>query len=121
VEAEGEVVVHFEELWNIAVQIFSTDDWVRLAIIAVVIIAGGFFMSSFGQLLNTTALALLVVAAALFARTMMAAGAGDVQTELQKVWDAFLAMDMKTLLAWVLSFAVLIGIVHLVRSLVMRG
>ena len=113
--------LHLQDLMNIASGIFSTDDWVRLVIIAVVIIAGGFFMQGFAHLLNTTVLALLIVWVALFVRTMMDPGAGDVTAEFQKQYDAFLAMDVKTLLAWFLSFAILIAIVHGIRSLVMRG
>ena len=113
--------MHFDELWNMAVQIFSTDDWVRLVIIAVVVIAGGFFMQGFGQLLNTTVLALIVYVVAMAVRDMMAAAAPDVSTLINQYWDAFLAMDVKTLLVWFLTFAVLIGIVHGIRSLVLRG
>jgi hypothetical protein len=120
-EAEGEAVVHLDELWNMAVQIFSTDDWVRLVIIAVIVIAGGFFMSSFGQLLNTTVLALIVFVIATMVRAEMAPDAPDFGTLLQQDWDTFLAMDVKTLLVWFLSFAVLIAIVHGIRSLVFRG
>lgn len=113
--------MHFDELWNMAVQIFSTDDWVRLVIIAVIVIAGGFFMQGFGQLLNTTVLALIIYVVAMMVRAMMAAGAPDFGTLLQQYWDQFMAMDVKTLLVYVLTFGVLIAIVHGIRSAVMRG
>ena len=113
--------MHLDELWNIALQILGTDDWVRLVIIAVIVIAGGFFMSGFGQLLNTTLLALLIYVVANAVRAMMAPGAPDVGTIVQQDWDAFLKMDAEHLLVWFLTFGVLIAIVHGVRSLVMRG
>ena len=111
--------MHLEELLNLAVQIFSTADMTHLGIMAVVIIGAAFFMSSFGQLLNVTALGLLIYAVANMALTLVTAG-GDFMTILTTNWDAFLALDVKTLLAWFLAFGVLIAVVHFVISLVMR-
>lgn len=111
--------MHFDELWNMAVQIFSTADMTHLGIMAVVIIAAAFFMSSFGQLLNVTALALVMYAAANLVLTIVTVG-GDFMTLLQSYWDQFLAMDVKTLLVWFLAFGVLIAIVNFVISLVVR-
>jgi hypothetical protein len=113
--------VHFDELLTLAQGIFSGDDWVRLVIIAVIIIAGGFFMQSYGQILNVTALGLVVYVITMIVRAMMATDAPDIETLLQQYWDAFLAMEVKTLLVWFLTFGILISIVYLIRSLVMRG
>jgi hypothetical protein len=117
--AEGEVVVHFDELWNMAVQIFSTADMTHLGIMAVIIIGAAFFMSSLGQLLNVTTLALIFYAIANMVLTLMTTG-GDFMTMLQTNWDQLLALDVKTLLVWFLSFGVLIALVHFVVSLVFR-
>jgi hypothetical protein len=119
--AEGEGIVHFDELWTLAQGIFSADDWVRLVIIAVIVIAGGFFMQGFGQILNTTVLALIAYVVTMVVRAMMAEGAPEFDVLLQQYWDAFLAMEVKTLLVWFVVFGVLIGIVHFIRSLVLRG
>jgi hypothetical protein len=51
----------------------------------------------------------------------MAPDAPDIATLLQQYWDAFLVMEVKTLLVWFLTFGILISIVYFIRSLVMRG
>jgi hypothetical protein len=119
--AEGEGVVHFDELMTLAQGIFSSDDWVRLVAIAVIIIAAGFFMQGFGQILNVTALALVIFVVVSMVRQLMAPEAPDVEALLQQNWDAFLALEVKVLLVWFLVFGVLISVVYFVRSLVMRG
>lgn len=112
--------MHLDELWNLAVQILSTDDWVKLVAIGVIVLAGGFFMSSFGQLLNVTSLGLIVYVVVLMVRDLMAANAPAFDVLLQQYWDAFLALDVKTLLVWFLLFAIPIAIVYGIRSLVLN-
>jgi hypothetical protein len=54
-------------------------------------------------------------------RDMMAPEAPAFDVLLQQYWDAFLAMDVKTLLVWFVTFGILISIVYFIRSLVLRG
>lgn len=104
---------------NLALQIFSTGDLIRLGIIAGAIIIAGVAMPSFGSLLNFTALALVLFVGGTYARALALNGAlpGDLARE---DWHKFLSMDGRHLLTYAVSFAILVAVVRILRGLVVR-
>ncbi|HET7335569.1 MAG TPA: hypothetical protein VFI93_10665 [Rhizomicrobium sp.] len=107
------------DIWNTIIGIVSSADMITLAIMAVIVLAAGFMMQGLGHIINTAILALIVLVIATFVRDVAFNGANAAQLA-EANWHAFMGMAMLTLLAYVVGFAIVIGIVHLIRSLVMR-
>ncbi len=108
------------DLWNAALQIFSSADMIRLALLVVILILAGFLMPSFGSILNATFLALVAFVAAMYMRGLLDQGQ-DPMGLAKSDWNAFLGLDGKTLFVYALSFAVIISAVFFVRSAIRRG
>ena len=99
--------------------IFTSADMITLAIIAVVVIAAGFVMQELGALLVTTIAALIVFGVALYARGVLLNGQNAAQLA-ETTWHGFLTLPLQTGSADAIPCAVLIGIVHVLRSMVFR-
>lgn len=107
------------DIWNAIHGIVTSADWITLAIAAVVLIASGFMMQGMESLLNTTVIALLAFALLGYVRAV-ALDKHNAAEFASTDWHNFLGLPMITLLAYVITFAVVIAIVHAVRSAVMR-
>lgn len=107
------------DVWHSISGIFTTADWVTLAIMAIIAIGAGFVMQEMGAILTTTVIALIVYALAVYARAVFLGGANAAQLA-DKNWHGFLGLPVQTIIAYAIPFAVVIGVVHAVRSVVMR-
>lgn len=108
------------DFWNAALAVFSTEDVIRLVILAVILIVTGVLMPSIGSILNATFLALLAFVVALYLRSLTQGGA-DAMGLVKSDWNAFLGLDGKTLFVYALSFAIIITAVYFVRSIISRN
>ena len=107
------------DIWNTIHGIVTSSDTITLALAVVILLAAGFMMQGFESLLTTTLVALLAFALLGYVRavTLDKQNAAAFATT---DWHNFLGLHMLTLLAYAVTFAIGIAIVHLVRSLVMR-
>ncbi len=107
------------DVWNSITGIITAADWMTLAIMAVVAIGAGVIMQEFGAIVTTTVVAMVVYALALYARAVLMGGANAAQLA-DKNWHGFLGLPVQTIIAYAIPFAVVIGVVHAVRSMVWR-
>jgi len=107
------------DVWHNITGIFTAADWITLALMAVVAIGAGVIMQEFGAIVTTTIVALVVYALAVYARAVLLGGQNAAQLA-DKNWHGFLGLPVETLIAYAIPFAVVIGVVHAVRSAVWR-
>jgi hypothetical protein len=105
-------------LWHSITGIITSSDVVTLIIMAVVAIGAGFAMSGLGSIVTATFGALVLFGLATFVRAAIAGKSAA--TLAQTDWHNLLAMQVQTLLAYAVAFAIVIAIVHTIRSIVMR-
>lgn len=106
------------DIWHSMHGIVASADVVTLVIMAVIALGAGFMMQSFGSIVTTTFVALLAFALAGYVRAVTAGGQ-NAAAYAQTDWHGFLGLQMLTLVAYALTFAVVIAVVHFVRSLVL--
>jgi hypothetical protein len=100
--------------------IVTSADIITLVIMAVIAIGAGFAMQGMGSLVTATFGALVVFAVALFVKTIATTSGSDPAALATKDWHDFMTWPVQGLIAYAILFAVAIGIVGLVRSVVMR-
>jgi hypothetical protein len=105
-------------LWHSITGIVSSSDVVTLIIMAVVAVGAGFAMQGMGSLVTATFGALVLFGLANFIRE--AIKGKSAMTLAQSDWHNLLAMQVQLLLAYAIAFAIVIAIVHTIRSIVMR-
>jgi hypothetical protein len=105
-------------LWHAITGIIASSDVVTLIIMAVVAIGAGFAMQGLGSIVTATFGALVLFGLATFVRAAIAGKSA--MTLAQSDWHSLLAMPVQTLLAYAVAFAIVIAIVHTIRSIVMR-
>jgi len=105
-------------LWHSIVGIVASSDAVTLIIMAIVALGAGFAMQSMASLVTATFSALVLFGVANFVRGAIAGKSAAALA--QSDWHNLLALQVQVLLAYAIAFAVVIAIVHAVRSLVMR-
>ncbi|HUJ03070.1 MAG TPA: hypothetical protein VLW75_05490 [Rhizomicrobium sp.] len=105
------------DVWNSITGIFTTADWITLAIMAIVAIGAGVVMQELGAIVTTTIVALIVFALAVYARAVLLGGQNAAQLA-DKNWHGFLGLPIETVIAYAIPFAVVIAVVHGVRSAV---
>jgi hypothetical protein len=107
------------DIWNTIHGIAVSTPIPMLAVAVVIMLVAGFVMHSFESILTTTVLALIAFALAGYVMAVTVGG-HNASAYATEDWNAFLGLHMLTLIAYLVIFAVAIGVVHLVRSLVMR-
>jgi hypothetical protein len=107
------------DIWHTVNGIVMSADMITLVIMAVVALGAGFMMQSLSAIVTTTFVALLAFALATYVRAVVA-GHQNAAAFAQTDWHYFLSLQMLTLIAYALTFAVVIGIVHFARSLIQR-
>jgi hypothetical protein len=104
------------DIWHtIQAVVTSADYWTLGAAILVVIVAG-FIMEGLGSLISATVMSLLIFALLKFAIAMTVGGQHDAEALALSNWQAFVDLKMLTLLAYAITFGVLIAVVNLIRS-----
>jgi ABC-type transporter Mla maintaining outer membrane lipid asymmetry permease subunit MlaE len=106
-------------LWDAVRAVVTHSDYVSLGIIAVIAIAAGFIMDSFASLVTVTVLALVVYGIAGYVEGVALHGQ-NASAYATTTLHNLEVTQMLTVLAYAVTFAVLIGVVHVIRSLVLR-
>jgi hypothetical protein len=109
------------DLFHSVTAIVTSGDYTSLAIMAAIAIAVGYMMESFGSIITSTFVALVAFALASFVVTVAKAGGKNAGSLAQTDWNNLLGLTVHGLLAYAIAFAIVIGVVHVVRSVVMRG
>jgi hypothetical protein len=107
------------DIWHSINSIFTSADMVTLAIMAVIALGAGFAMQGMGSLITATFGALVVFGLAGFVRAVTT-GKKDAMALAQTDWHSLLGLQMQVLIGYAVAFAIVIALVHLVRSAVMR-
>jgi len=106
------------DIWGAVHGIITTSGMIPLILMAVIAVAAGFMMQSFNSIVSATVIALLAFALATYAYGV--ARGASAAAAAQADWHNFLDLHMLTLVAYAITFAVAIAVVHFVRSLVLR-
>lgn len=107
------------DFWHSVLSVYGSADMITLGIVLVIVIAAGVIMQGFEALVTTTVVALILFGLAGYARAVVLNGQNAAQlAEVQ--WHGFLGMTMQTLLAYAVTFAAGIGLIHVVRSFLTR-
>jgi len=109
----------FMDVWQAVTAVFTSADMITLAIMVVIVLAAGFVMQGFESIVTTTFVALILFGLAGYVRAVVLNGQNAAQLAETR-WHDFLGMTAQSLIAYALAFAVAIGVVHLVRSIVIR-
>lgn len=107
------------DIWNTIVAIFTSTDMITLGIMAVIALAAGFVMQGLESIVTTTVVALALFGVAGYVKAVARGGENAAQLA-QTQWHQFLGLPMQTVLAYAVAFAVVIGVIHVIRSLVVR-
>jgi hypothetical protein len=108
------------DLTGAAIQIFTTDDTIRLAIMLVLALLGGLVMQGYGQILSTTVIVLILLVVADAARAVFMDGVAF-EEQLDASYAAFQGLSAFDLVAYFVSFFVVITVVYIVKSMLSRG
>ncbi len=107
------------DIWNSIHGIITSPDHISFALLIVIAIAAGFMMQGLNSLVSTTFVALLAFALAGYLKAVTLGGQ-NATAYAQTDWHNFLGLQMLTLLAYAITLAVVIAIVHAIRSMVLR-
>ena len=109
------------EIWNAIYGIVmgAVHDPITLVIALVVLLGAGFMMQGMESLLSTTLLAMLAFGLLGYVRAVTL-GKQPAAAYATTDWHNFASSTGLTLLAYLITFALVIAIVNLVRSMVLR-
>ena len=108
------------DLFHSVVGIVTSGDWTSLAIMAAIALAVGYMMENFGSIVTSTFVALVAFALATYVVAVAKVGGKNAGSLASTDWHNLLGLSVHSLLAYAIAFAIVIGVVHVVRSLVMR-
>src|ERR1700722_15316324 len=108
------------DLWHSVMGIVTSGDYVTLGIIVVIALAFGFVMQEFGSLVTATVGALAIFALALYLRALFSVKGASAGALAQSDWHNLLGVTFHTLLAYAVTFALVISAVRIVRTLINR-
>ena len=107
------------DVWNAIHGIVTAADPITLAIAAVILIAAGYMMEGVNSLVTTTVVALVAFALLGYVRAVTL-GKQPAAAYATTDWHNFATSQGLTLLAYALTFAAGILVVHLVSQLIKR-
>jgi hypothetical protein len=109
------------DLWHSIVGIITTSGWITLVIIAVIAIGAAFMIEGAGSLVSATVGALIVFGLATTIYSAATAKGGANWSGMpQADWAALHSVTVPILLAYAIIFAVAIGVLNFIRSIVLR-
>ena len=109
------------DLWHSIVGIITTSGWITLVIIAVIAIGAAFMIEGAGSLVSATVGALIVFGLATTIYSAATAKGGENWSGMpQADWAALHSVTVPILLAYAIIFAVAIGVLNFIRSIVLR-
>ena len=109
------------DLWHAIVGIVTTSNLIPLIIMLVIAVAAAFMIEGLGSLVSATVLALIVFGLATTIYTAATAKGGANWSGMpQADWTALHQFTVASLIAYAILFAVVIGVINFVKSLVIR-
>jgi hypothetical protein len=109
------------DLWHSVLAIVTSGDYVTLAIMVVIALAAGFAMQNFGSIVTATFAALVLFALASYVRAVAMGGKGVSASGLaESDWHNMLGLTVHSVLAYAIAFAIVIGVVHIIRQVATR-
>ena len=99
------------DIWHAIQAIVMSSDWITLVIMAVIALGAGFLMQSMGSLPATPVVALIAFGLAGYVRAVTL-GKQNAAAFASTDWQAFLNLQMKTLLPYLALFLVAIAVAH---------
>jgi ABC-type transport system involved in cytochrome bd biosynthesis fused ATPase/permease subunit len=109
------------DLWHAIIGIVTTSGAVPLVIILVIAVAAAFMIEGLGSLVSATVGALIVfgLATTIYAAAT-AKGGANWSGMPQADWAALHQLTVASLLAYAILFAIAIGVINFVKTLVVR-
>jgi hypothetical protein len=107
------------DIWHAIQHLVTSAGPITIVLGLVAVLVAGLMLKGIGNILNGTVLALIGFAVLKYLAAILL----DKQSPgafAKADWQAFLAIDMVTLLAYLILFGVLIAVVHFIRSAVAR-
>jgi hypothetical protein len=108
-----------QEMWDIVMRVFGSTDTVSLVIMLLVVVGFGMMLRSFGDIITLTVSALIVYGLARLAYTV--SQGADPGSLAGTAWNNLKAMAVGDLVVYFLAFAIVMGIVWAIRSMVARS
>jgi len=105
------------EIWHAIQAVVSSADYYTLGIAVVIILAAGFLLEGLNSIFNVTLVSLIVFVLAKFGLALATGHHVDPEAELTSFWTSFVDLKMLTLVAYLVTFGVLIALVNAVRSI----
>jgi hypothetical protein len=109
-----------QEIINHILGVFQSQDQIGLIAMAAIVVIAGLMLGAFGSLIRFTLIALVVFAGVMIARKVIMDGAEPVSL-VQQSGNDFAAMSMGTFLIYFVAFAVVIGAIYFIKSMIRRG
>lgn len=106
------------DIWHAIHAIVTTSDLITLGIMAVIALGAGLLMHSYGSIVTTTVIALVAFALAGYARAVVTGQ--NASAFAASDWQAFLSLQMRQFMPYVLIFVMGIAIAHTARTLIAR-
>jgi len=108
-----------QEMWDIVMRVFGGADTVSLVIMLLVVVMFGLMLRSFGDIITLTVSALIVYGLARLAYSVyQGANPGDLAGT---AWNNLKVMSVGDLVVYFLAFAIVMGIISAIRSMVGSG
>jgi hypothetical protein len=109
-----------QEIINYVTNVFQGQDQIGWAAMLAIVVIAGLMLGAFGSLIRFTLIALVVFGGVMLARRIFMDGAEPVAL-VQQSGNDFAGMPIGTFLVYFVAFAVVIGAVYLVKSMIRRG
>ena len=117
--------VILNDIMAVAESIFLGGDYIGLGMVVAAILVGLFAMRSFGQLLCTSVLAMIVLGLVWIgyygATSAEPSNPATYTNQLTAGWDTIGAMSGTTVIGYMVTIAVVLGVLFLARSLLFRN
>ena len=104
------------DIWHNIQAVVTAADYYTIGAAVLVIIIAGFLMESVRSVVPATLVALLAFVLIKLVLAMTVGGAHDIEAVATADWKAFVDLKMLVLVAYAVIFAVLIGVVNVIRS-----
>lgn len=107
------------DIWHSVLTVYGSADMITLGILIVIVLAAGVIMQGFDAIVTTTVVAMILFGLAGYVRAVALNGENAAKLA-EAQWHGFLGMTMQTLLAYAVTFAIGITIIHMIRSFLTR-
>ena len=108
-----------QDMWDIVMRVFGSADTVSLIIMLVVVVAFGLMLRSFGGIITLTVSALIIYGLVRLAYSV--SQGADPSSLASTAWGNLKVMTVSDLVVYFLAFAIVMGVISAIRSVVGRS